>query len=245
MVADELGQNSPKSLTLCCPHWWKDRLSIITAAIQRHKHIETFTMTKNNIGKDDAVFISKMIAENESLTELNLFGTKIGDAGTVVIADALKANSRLKKLFLNNSEIGDEGFIAIGEALKGHRSLRRLCLQRCWKKMGDAAVLVEGIKENQVLETLKMDVGELGKEAKEELEGVWDEETGKVKREWSQERHWSYPMRFRDQVMEVMLMWNHDQYEDGECEGIRWNEVPLEVVMNVIRWLGLFERVLE
>eukprot|EP00003_Mantamonas_plastica_P028375 TRINITY_DN6409_c0_g2_i3.p1 TRINITY_DN6409_c0_g2~~TRINITY_DN6409_c0_g2_i3.p1 ORF type:complete len:127 (+),score=33.23 TRINITY_DN6409_c0_g2_i3:52-432(+) len=67
----------------------------------------------------------------------------------------------------------------------------------------------------------------------------------KVKHEWSVERHWRDPLKFQDAVKEVLLMWNHDQYEEGECEGIRWNELPLEVVMRIVKWLGLYERVLD
>eukprot|EP00003_Mantamonas_plastica_P024379 TRINITY_DN452_c2_g2_i1.p1 TRINITY_DN452_c2_g2~~TRINITY_DN452_c2_g2_i1.p1 ORF type:complete len:156 (-),score=51.32 TRINITY_DN452_c2_g2_i1:127-594(-) len=31
-----------------------------------------------------------------------------------------------------------------------------------------------------------------------------------------------------------MLMWNHDQFEDDECNGIRWNELPFEVIEHII-----------
>eukprot|EP00003_Mantamonas_plastica_P028376 TRINITY_DN6409_c0_g2_i4.p2 TRINITY_DN6409_c0_g2~~TRINITY_DN6409_c0_g2_i4.p2 ORF type:complete len:110 (+),score=27.91 TRINITY_DN6409_c0_g2_i4:52-381(+) len=64
----------------------------------------------------------------------------------------------------------------------------------------------------------------------------------KVKHEWSVERHWRDPLKFQDAVKEVLLMWNHDQYEEGECEGIRWNELPWEVVMKIVKWLGLYEK---
>eukprot|EP00003_Mantamonas_plastica_P029064 TRINITY_DN6836_c0_g1_i2.p2 TRINITY_DN6836_c0_g1~~TRINITY_DN6836_c0_g1_i2.p2 ORF type:complete len:194 (-),score=33.30 TRINITY_DN6836_c0_g1_i2:18-599(-) len=60
----------------------------------------------------------------------------------------------------------------------------------------------------------------------------------KGKEEWSEEGHARFPQEMRDQVMTVMLMWMHDQYDEGECEGIRWNELPWEVVRRVIVELG-------
>eukprot|EP00003_Mantamonas_plastica_P024372 TRINITY_DN452_c0_g4_i1.p1 TRINITY_DN452_c0_g4~~TRINITY_DN452_c0_g4_i1.p1 ORF type:complete len:249 (+),score=91.94 TRINITY_DN452_c0_g4_i1:289-1035(+) len=55
---------------------------------------------------------------------------------------------------------------------------------------------------------------------------------------WSEDNHLLFPRKVREEVMTVMLMWNHDQYEEGECEGVRWNELPWEVVRKVIEELG-------
>eukprot|EP00003_Mantamonas_plastica_P029067 TRINITY_DN6836_c0_g1_i7.p2 TRINITY_DN6836_c0_g1~~TRINITY_DN6836_c0_g1_i7.p2 ORF type:complete len:216 (-),score=55.57 TRINITY_DN6836_c0_g1_i7:425-1072(-) len=60
----------------------------------------------------------------------------------------------------------------------------------------------------------------------------------KGREEWSEEGHARFPQEMRDQVMTVMLMWMHDQYEEGECEGVRWNELPWEVVRKVIVWMA-------
>ena len=56
--------------------------------------------------------------------------------------------------------------------------------------------------------------------------------------EWSPDTHHMYPKKFRDLVVEVLLLWNHDQYEHGECDDFPWNMLPLEVVLRIVRHLA-------
>lgn len=51
-------------------------------------------------------------------------------------------------------------------------------------------------------------------------------------------RYCQMPMELRREIFTTMLMWMHDQYEEGECEGIRWNELPWEVVEIIILQLA-------
>ena len=61
------------------------------------------------------------------------------------------------------------------------------------------------------------------------------------KTEWEKDEHKYYPEQFQTEVKQMLLMWMHDQYEEGECEGIRWNELPWEVVEKIIKWRAILE----
>ena len=52
---------------------------------------------------------------------------------------------------------------------------------------------------------------------------------------WVTEEHALYSYQFQTEVKQMMLMHYHDQYDEDECNGIRWNELPWEVVENIIR----------
>eukprot|EP00003_Mantamonas_plastica_P027905 TRINITY_DN6127_c0_g1_i5.p1 TRINITY_DN6127_c0_g1~~TRINITY_DN6127_c0_g1_i5.p1 ORF type:complete len:311 (+),score=93.99 TRINITY_DN6127_c0_g1_i5:73-933(+) len=261
MIADEIPQSECTTFNMIFNQLGDKGTSIITSAIKNHKHITSLLLSNNEIGDIGAKHIAELIEFNTVLTKINLGGNDIGDEGTVAIADALKVNKTLKWLDMENNRIGNGGAIAIGEALEINQTLEVLGLRgiECGDEGGLA--IVQGLRRNQRLEVLWLDrivfedeededwdegKGlELGEEVLCQLEELWVRKLEKVKQEWSQERHGKYPLRFQDAVKEVLLMWNHDQYEEGECEGIRWNELPLEVVMNVIKWLGLYERVLD
>eukprot|EP00003_Mantamonas_plastica_P033816 TRINITY_DN9938_c0_g2_i1.p2 TRINITY_DN9938_c0_g2~~TRINITY_DN9938_c0_g2_i1.p2 ORF type:complete len:223 (-),score=70.61 TRINITY_DN9938_c0_g2_i1:132-800(-) len=56
---------------------------------------------------------------------------------------------------------------------------------------------------------------------------------------WRKDLHHTQPMFVKRQVMQLLLMWNHDQYEDDECNGFEWNMLPLEIVERIVGFLAL------
>eukprot|EP00003_Mantamonas_plastica_P033771 TRINITY_DN989_c1_g2_i4.p1 TRINITY_DN989_c1_g2~~TRINITY_DN989_c1_g2_i4.p1 ORF type:complete len:135 (+),score=43.77 TRINITY_DN989_c1_g2_i4:3-407(+) len=55
---------------------------------------------------------------------------------------------------------------------------------------------------------------------------------------WSKSRHLGFRKQFRDEVFQVLLMWNRDEYDDDELDGFEWNMLPWEVIERVIRWMA-------
>eukprot|EP00003_Mantamonas_plastica_P020183 TRINITY_DN32633_c0_g1_i1.p1 TRINITY_DN32633_c0_g1~~TRINITY_DN32633_c0_g1_i1.p1 ORF type:complete len:194 (+),score=49.38 TRINITY_DN32633_c0_g1_i1:41-583(+) len=59
------------------------------------------------------------------------------------------------------------------------------------------------------------------------------------RKEWNEQDHWSFPKPFREEAFLILLMWNHDQYAEGECDDFPWNELPFEVIKKIISHLAL------
>eukprot|EP00003_Mantamonas_plastica_P015261 TRINITY_DN2595_c1_g1_i7.p1 TRINITY_DN2595_c1_g1~~TRINITY_DN2595_c1_g1_i7.p1 ORF type:complete len:181 (-),score=49.30 TRINITY_DN2595_c1_g1_i7:156-698(-) len=168
-----------------------------------------------------------------------LSSNKIGDVGGIAIGQALSNNNTLKKLCINKNKIGDEGMAGICKALKHNHGIEILWVFGNKLTGKGAESIADALQQNtQLLPGLDMLCVDESMENMPCLKGWLD--GGKVKREWIPERHSRYPKHFRDQVMQVLLMWNHDQYEDGECDGFEWNMLPWEVVLRVCKWLALW-----
>lgn len=70
---------------------------------------------------------------------------------------------------------------------------------------------------------------------------LWKRGVRMLPDEWSPEYHHRYQPSFRSQVKTMMLMWNHDQYDDNELSGFEWNMLPLEIIYRIIGRLADYE----
>eukprot|EP00003_Mantamonas_plastica_P031006 TRINITY_DN7881_c0_g3_i1.p1 TRINITY_DN7881_c0_g3~~TRINITY_DN7881_c0_g3_i1.p1 ORF type:complete len:362 (+),score=113.49 TRINITY_DN7881_c0_g3_i1:104-1189(+) len=217
------------------------------------------------IDDDVADSIGKSLVKNKGLTELDISNNEMTEGALYAFYDVLRFNTTLQDLSLgietrNNWPIfdalrenktltsieltsGSDGEENLCEALLQNTTLKNLVLED-FDATDDAVVqqLIKALECNKTLQTLNLGHLKTSAEGKKALAKhleLGDNGTNlwKVKHSWSKESHHRFPKAIRDQVFQLILMWNHDQYEAGECDDFPWNELPLEVLFRIIQFM--------
>eukprot|EP00003_Mantamonas_plastica_P011058 TRINITY_DN2063_c0_g2_i1.p1 TRINITY_DN2063_c0_g2~~TRINITY_DN2063_c0_g2_i1.p1 ORF type:complete len:356 (-),score=90.84 TRINITY_DN2063_c0_g2_i1:615-1682(-) len=236
-----------KDLRLSGNEFWVDEAAEGFLEFVSVTPLETLFLKEMMMPMEMVEVIGNGLKVNQCLRKLSLADCQLDADAAIVVANALESNETLTELDISKNEFRDKGGVAIAKMLKVNKSLKTLILRMCGISDETAMALVDALETNESLEWIGMQGNRFSDDALELLDGsidlrLWTMMNARVKREWSVQRHFEYPLQFRERVFVMLLMWNHDQYEEEECDGIRWNELPLEVVMRVVKWLGLFER---
>eukprot|EP00758_Cryptobia_borreli_P003409 Tbor_TRINITY_DN3726_c1_g1::TRINITY_DN3726_c1_g1_i1::g.2453::m.2453 len=91
--------------------------------------IETLELPDSEIGPQGALFLGRVLAQNQTIKILNLDFNPLGDEGAANLGDGLKWNSVLERLSLNYCKIGAIGGECIGKFIVKCSSVLTLSLK--------------------------------------------------------------------------------------------------------------------
>lgn len=107
-----------------------DYIKLYKPAAQKNPFgIETLEMPRCDIGPQGALYLGRVLAQNETIKVLNLDFNPLGDEGAANIGDGLKWNSTLHHLSLNYCDIGPIGGECVGKFIVRSSSVRELLLK--------------------------------------------------------------------------------------------------------------------
>jgi len=155
LIAVMLRNNTIQTLGLGACQLDSVGIGEIARFIKDNKSICKLSLAFNQLKKEDEASIAIALQHNETLTDLDLTGTRLGGEG---IASAIRhPKTALLKLNLSINRIGLKGGKSIAQALQFNNTLMSFNYSR--NDLSDfevAAILIEAIKINKTLTSLKL-----------------------------------------------------------------------------------------
>lgn len=102
----------------------------ITIVLRNSLTLEKLDLTENQIDEEGTQFISKMLEENDFITDLNLSYNQIGSVGVNHIANMLCHNTGLRHLNLSGNNLEDDVIETLMEALERNKYLEEINLSK-------------------------------------------------------------------------------------------------------------------
>lgn len=102
----------------------------ITIVLRNSLTLEKLDLTENQIDEEGAQFISKMLEENDFITDLNLSNNRIGSEGITYIANMLCHNTGLRHLNLSGNNLYDDIIETLMESLERNKYLEEINLSK-------------------------------------------------------------------------------------------------------------------
>lgn len=147
-----------QTLTLKYHQFSTDEIRAMAKPLWNNIHVEKLLLDGNWIQAEGAKYISRMIRQNDFITEVSLADNKIGETheGILEVCRMLTENCILKKLNLSGNCITDKSIQALVEALEKNRLLKELDLSH--NNLGEEAGHVLGayISSNDSIEILNL-----------------------------------------------------------------------------------------
>nr|KAG5700879.1 hypothetical protein BaRGS_012286 [Batillaria attramentaria] len=128
----------------------------IALALKDSIDVEKLDIEGNWIMPEGGRAISRLLEENEYITEVGLAENKLGNEGAEHVCRMLKVNGGLRKFGLRGNEFDDKSAPFFAEALENNRYLRELDLSHNKFSEVGAEVLGPAIASNENLDVLDL-----------------------------------------------------------------------------------------
>lgn len=150
--------NTLTSLSLDHNALGREGIEIVADGLLQNTTLTCLAISHNSIGPQGVRALSRVLQVNSTLRELRMGGSTFGVQGaTDTFFEALSNNKTLKKLDLYGSFINRPNLsIAVREMLRRNFTLKELNLDDNSLKGDDIERIVEGLKENQSLQSLSV-----------------------------------------------------------------------------------------
>lgn len=136
-------------------------MDVLCHALRKDTVCKSVWLKRNPIKPEGAVFLRRLVEENNTIELMDLQNTGLLDAGIVSLFEGLATNNSLKTLYLDANGIGIPGTIAITKYFHNLCDTARPGITRLWlsmNRLGDAGckLLLEALKGYIHLETLSL-----------------------------------------------------------------------------------------
>ncbi|GLH03382.1 Uncharacterized protein GBIM_09298 [Gryllus bimaculatus] len=128
----------------------------ITECLEQNKFVKYLDLEDNWLVYDSACHLVTLFRINDTIEGLNLTGCRLGPQSAWKLSELLLATSRLRELLLSNNALGDAGVVALAEGICDNSSVHTLDLSRNHLGRGAAATLGAVLQENWALKTLDL-----------------------------------------------------------------------------------------
>ncbi|XP_065900976.1 leucine-rich repeat-containing protein 74B-like [Dysidea avara] len=125
--------------------------------------LEELYISRNKLGDDGAVIISKGITKSNTLRVLNISDNNITSTGAIAIANSLH-NTSLEELDMSQNAIGQDGATAIAQAITNNKTLKQLNISICEITAIGATAIANSLLHNTSLEELHMSCNAIGED---------------------------------------------------------------------------------
>ncbi|GMH33627.1 hypothetical protein BSKO_01461 [Bryopsis sp. KO-2023] len=137
-------------------------LSIVSALKNGNMKLSILSLSGTLMANKSAIAFGELFEFNHTLTELDLSWNSIKSEGAKHLARGLMSNATLHKLNLSWNGLENDGVTALGEMLMMNLGIKELNLISTRAGAEACLIISEGLKANDILETLYMDGNPIG-----------------------------------------------------------------------------------